>query len=283
MKEKAKSKELTPEEMMKMESTMESAKELEIEKFNRYEEKNRRIDISGTIKSTKERIKNFELSEESQLSSGGIGRWMSIVDKHDLTFKSHLWIPRPASYFKNRNDLIDSRDSLLANPEGLTDADLKIILNGIEPTIEWLERKIEESKPKETPLYLTEEPISEDSLIKITINCEMEKLHGLFSDLVKERYLAEFTHTDLINHFTGSSRKQVVPDGAKLINWTGRKYMLVHTLRRLKGSDWFSQTHNELESHFLVNGKTFFTKKHSLKPSEKGKVNKIDEILKLYL
>ena len=43
MKEKAKSKELTPEEMMKMESTMESAKELEIEKFNRYEEKNREL------------------------------------------------------------------------------------------------------------------------------------------------------------------------------------------------------------------------------------------------
>ena len=164
MKEKAKSKELTPEEMMKMESAMESAKELEIEKFNRYEEKNRRIDIPGTIKSTKERIKKFELSEESKLSSGGIGRWMSFLDTHDLKFKSHLWIPRPASYLKNRNDLIDSRDSLLANPEGLTDADLKIILNGIEPTIDWLERKIEESKPKETPLFLTEEP-SERGLI----------------------------------------------------------------------------------------------------------------------
>ena len=168
MKEKAKSKELTPEEMMKMESTMKSAKELEIEKFNRYEEKNRRIDISGTIKSTKERIKNFELSEESQLSSGEIGRWMSIVDKHDLTFKSHLWIPRPASYFKNRNDLIDSRDSLLANPEGLTDTDLKIILNRIEPTIEWLGRKIEEQE-NDNDIVI---PISDDSIIKIELFVE---------------------------------------------------------------------------------------------------------------
>ena len=55
-----------------------------------------------------------------------------------------MWIPRPASYVKNRNDLIDSRDSLLAKPEGLTDTDLKIILNRIEPTIEWLGSKIEE-------------------------------------------------------------------------------------------------------------------------------------------
>ena len=68
MKEKAKSKELTPEEMMKMESTMESAKELEIEKFNRYEEKNRRIDISGTIKSKKERIIHLRQLTTKKLS-----------------------------------------------------------------------------------------------------------------------------------------------------------------------------------------------------------------------
>ena len=78
-------------------------------------------------------------------------------------------------------------------------------------------------------------------------------------------------------------RKQVVPDGAKLINWTERKYMLVKLLRRLKGSDWLSQTDKELECHFLVNGKPFFMKKHSLKSSEKEKFIQIEEILKRYL
>ena len=82
-----------------------------INKQKKTEEKREKINIPETIKATNVIIKNLKLSEGSKLSSGGIGRWMSILDTHDLKFKNHLWIPRPASYVKNRNDLIDSRDS----------------------------------------------------------------------------------------------------------------------------------------------------------------------------
>jgi hypothetical protein len=65
MKEKAKSEEeelWSPEEKLMLKSF--------IEKSKRDEEKSRKIDIPGTIISTKTRINNLELSEESELSSG---------------------------------------------------------------------------------------------------------------------------------------------------------------------------------------------------------------------
>ena len=127
----------------------------------------------------------MKLPEGSKLSSGGIGRWMSFVHKFSLEFKGHLWIPVRVSFRKIRNELINSKDNLLAYPEGLTDTDLKIILNRIEPTIEWLGRKIEEQE-NDNDIVI---PISDDSIIKMRALCGIKKIEKLFNVLVEQGML----------------------------------------------------------------------------------------------
>ncbi len=276
MKEKAKSEELTeeeellsPEEKLMLESS--------IEKSKRDEEKSRNIDIPGTIISTKTRINNLELSEESELSSGGIGRWMSILDTHDLKFKSHLWIPRPASYVKNRNDLIDSRDSLLAKPEGLTDTDLKIILNRIEPTIEWLGRKIEEQE-NDNDIVI---PISDDSIIKMRALCGIKKIEKLFNVLVEQGMLEVESQNFINQHFTESALKEPISDLTKPIEWKSKKYESVYFFVKLRWAEWIDASDKQISEHFFFNGKPLSITHHTIKPTDK--LARIEEILSKHL
>ena len=248
-----------------------------INKQKKTEEKREKINIPETIKATNVRIKNLKLSEGSKLSSGGIGRWMSILDTHDLKFKNHLWIPRPVSYVKNRNDLIDSRDSLLAKPEGLTDTDLKIILNRIEPTIEWLGRKIEEQE-NDNDIVI---PISDDSIIKMRALCGIKKIEKLFNVLVEQGMLEVESQNFINQHFTESALKEAISDLTKPIEWKSKKYESVHFFVKLRCAEWIDASDKQISEHFFFKGKPLSITHHTIKPTDK--LARIEEILSKHL
>ena len=252
-----------------------------INKQKKTEEKREKINIPETIKATNVRIKNLKLSEGSKLSSGGIGRWMSFVHKFSLEFKGHLWIPVRVSFRKIRNELINSKDNLLAYPEGLTDTDLKIILNRIEPTIEWLGRKIEEQNLEKEITNDIVIPISDDSIIKMRALCGIKKIEKLFNVLVEQGMLGVESPNFINQHFTESALKVAISEQTKPIEWKSKKYESVNFFVKLRWAGWIDASDKQISEHFFFKGNPLSITHHTIKHTDK--LDRIEEILSKHL
>ena len=124
-------------------------------------------------------------------------------------------------------------------------------------------------------------PIATDALLKLSTSIGMDKLTSLFADLEQQGMVAEGTTANLANHFTESALKKAVPDGATQIDWKGRKYELVHLLRRLRGSGWLNEQDTSLEPRFTLKGKPFKMRHYPIKTTDK--LERIESILKKHL
>ena len=118
-----------------------------IRQAERKEKEQSRVDLPQRIIEAEERIRRRPLPKGSELTSGGMGRWKSIQDTCDLKPNGIYWLPSKGSSLHRKNLLFDARQRLLADPCGLPDTDLQIlVLNLLDPAIDWLDRKIEEEK-----------------------------------------------------------------------------------------------------------------------------------------
>ena len=206
---------------------------------------------------------------------------MSFVHKFSLEFKGHLWITVRVSFRKIRNELINSKDNLLAYPEGLTDTDLKIILNRIEPTIEWLGRKIEEQNLEKENSNDIVIPISDDSIIKMRALCGIKKIEKLFNVLVEQGMLEVESQNFINQHFTEIALKEPISDLTKPIEWKSKKYESVHFFVKLRWAEWIDASDKQISEHFFFKGKPLSITHHTIKPTDK--LAGIEEILSKHL
>ena len=123
-----------------------------IRQAERREKEQSRVDLPQRIIEAEQRIRRRPLPKGTQLSSGGMGRWKSIQETCDLKLNGIYWLPSKGSSLHRKNLLFDARQRLLADPYGLPDTDLQIlVLNLLDPAIDWLDRKIEKEKADQNP------------------------------------------------------------------------------------------------------------------------------------